>query len=68
MYRGLRKELVDMELFVDGTGDLIEGGEKNAKEDVEEIESAGGTDVPEEGIYYSWDMNKTEVEPFVIIV
>jgi len=42
------------------TGKLIECVEKNAKEDGKGMESAGATDGPEEGKYYSWDMDKTE--------
>ena len=59
-WSGTQRLFVDMQLFVDGTGRLIEGAEKNAKEDGKEIESAGTTDGPEEGIYYSWAMDRIE--------
>ena len=38
-----------MLLFVKETGQLIEYGEKNAKESVEEMKSASGMDGQEEG-------------------
>ena len=50
--RGHKNSLVDMQLFVKETGRLIEWGEKNAKEDGKEIETASGMDGQEEGIYY----------------
>ena len=56
-WSGTQRLFVDMQLFVDGTGRLIEGAEKNAKESVEKMKSAGTTDGPEEGIYYSWAMD-----------
>ena len=37
---------MDMELFVEETGDLIECGEKNGKKTVEGMENANTTDVP----------------------
>ena len=43
---GTRKHIVDLSVIVDGTGDLIEGGEKNAKEDVETRETASITNAP----------------------
>ena len=46
-----------MLVIVDGTGDLIECGEKKGKEDVEAPETASGMDGREEGNYYLWAMN-----------
>ena len=59
--RGHKNSLVDMQLFVKETGRLIEWGEKNAKEDGKEIETASGMDGQEEGIYYSWAMDRIEI-------
>jgi hypothetical protein len=47
--RGTGKHFVKLLMTLDGTGELIECGEKNAKEGVEEKESASGTDGPEQG-------------------
>jgi len=51
---------VGVKLTLKWTGELIECGEKNAKEDVEALETASGTDGQEEGIYYSWAMDRIE--------
>jgi hypothetical protein len=38
-----------MEQTLDGTGELIECGEKNAEESIEERKSVGAIDGPEQG-------------------
>jgi len=47
--RGAQKQFVDVLLVVDRTGDLIECGEKNGKESIEEKKSTGTTDGPGRG-------------------
>jgi hypothetical protein len=45
--RGTGKEIVKLSVTLDKTGELIECGEKNGEEDVEERKSVGDVDGPE---------------------